>query len=254
MSDYRPGGVVLKGISMIELFKAAIAWANLPLTALLGFVMGYWVFVIVGFIGLDTFDIDLDADADVDLDVDADIGVDADVDADFDAEADVEAPEADVSGSLSALHSIMAFLNMDSVPLMVVVSILTLSMWTLQMAAQIMLGWGKSPLGLALYIPAFLLSVGVTKVATTPLAKLFRSMRAGERARTRVVGRIGEVVSSADNQQLGQLKIVTDGAPLLLNIRTREGRAERGQQAFILEKSAEGDFYYVEAQDKGLSA
>ncbi|CAM2005173.1 hypothetical protein [Acanthopleuribacter pedis] len=236
---------------MLELFKAAVAWANLPLTALLGMVLLYWAFVIVGFIGIDTFDVDLDADADLDVDVDVD--VDAGVELDADVDADVDAGDADVAashgGALSGLYGFMAFLNMDSVPLMVVVSILTLAMWTFQMAAQQILGLGNHPLGLALYLPVFLLGVGVTKVVTTPMAKLFRSMRAGERERFRVVGRLGEVVSDADSERLGQLKVITDGAPILLNIRTRKGLASRGQQAFILEKSAEGDYYYVEAQD-----
>lgn len=234
---------------MLEVFKAAVDWANLPLTALLGLVMFYWVFVIVGFIGLDTFDIDLDGDADVDLDVDAELALEADADVDLDADAAVEGDVAAADGGVSGLHGFLAFLNLDSVPLMIVVSVLALSMWTTQMTANHFLGWGRSLLGFALYLPVGLVGVVVTKIVTTPIAKIFRSMRAGERDHIRVVGRMGNVVSDAGPERLGQLKVVTDGAPLLLNIRTRDGEAKRGQQAFILEKAADGDFYYVEAQD-----
>lgn len=236
---------------MLEVLKAAVDWANLPLTALLGLVMFYWVFVIVGFIGLDTFDIDLDGDADVDLDVDTELALEADADValDADADADINADVQAQGGGFGGLHGFMAFMNLDSVPLMIVVSVLALSMWTTQMIANHYLGWSRSLLGFALYLPVGLVGVTVTKIVTTPFAKMFRSMRAGERDHIRVVGRIGEVVSDAGPDRLGQLKVVTDGAPLLLNIRTRGGDAKRGHQAFILEKAADGDFYYVEAQD-----
>ncbi len=236
---------------MLEVFKAAVDWANLPLTALLGLVMFYWVFVIVGFIGLDTFDIDLDGDADLDLDVDADVALeaDADVDLDVNAGADIDGDVPAHSGGVSGLHGFLAFLNLDSVPLMIVVSVMALAMWTTQMTANHFLGWGRSLLGFALYLPVGLVGVLVTKIVTTPFAKVFRSMRAGERDHIRVVGRIGDVVSDAGPERLGQLKIFTEGAPLLLNVRTRGGEAKRGQKAFILEKAADGDFYYVEAQD-----
>ena len=84
----------------------------LPTLAML-VIVAYWLLMIVGVVGMDTLDIDLDVDAGVDLDAGIDIGGDVDVAADIDVETDgsiLDAGGADIDvdsggGSSSAGNS-----------------------------------------------------------------------------------------------------------------------------------------------------
>ncbi len=51
---------------MTELIQATTASANIIPTALLVFVLVYWLIVITGLVDLDTFDFDLDAEGELD--------------------------------------------------------------------------------------------------------------------------------------------------------------------------------------------
>ncbi|CAM2065531.1 DUF1449 domain-containing protein [Sulfidibacter corallicola] len=258
---------------MLELFQASLAWANLPITVLLGLILVYWLFVILGFVGMDSldvdvetdvgFDADLDAGADVQVDVDAgmdagidagmDAGIDAGVDADFDAGIDADADmdagadaDAHAHGHAGALNGFLAFMNLAHVPLMVVLSVQILVMWVVQMSANKILGWNSQLLGFALYIPNFLASLIVTKIVTTPIAKMFKALHDSHDAIDTVVGHECLLISSAGPDLLGQGRVQTQGAPMLVSVRTREGKVSEGSKAIILEKAETGNFYYIE--------
>jgi len=63
----------------------------LPTLAMLA-VVGYWLLMIVGVVGMDTFDIDLDVDTGIDIDpgLDLDLDPSLEVGADLDIGADVD--------------------------------------------------------------------------------------------------------------------------------------------------------------------
>ena len=85
---------------MKELWEQALLPYNLPLTLSLGLVVLFWVFSLLGAIGVDALDVDIDADADAD------------------------------GGGLGDLPAAMLRLvNAGSVPLTVVLSVLVLAMW-----------------------------------------------------------------------------------------------------------------------------
>ncbi|MEL6844757.1 MAG: hypothetical protein AAFP02_16220, partial [Bacteroidota bacterium] len=68
---------------MHDLFREAISGPNLLYTILLGFVLLYFLSVLLGALDLEFFEIELDADVDIDVDVDMDMDVDAEADADI---------------------------------------------------------------------------------------------------------------------------------------------------------------------------
>ncbi|RMG67737.1 MAG: hypothetical protein D6722_12680, partial [Bacteroidetes bacterium] len=104
---------------MTELYELSISPPNLPYTILLGLMVVYWLTVIIGAIDLDFLDFDVDVDTDVD------------VDAEVDTEVEVDG-EADGAGGVSGAGWFLttaSFFNLGSVPFMIFMSFLCLSLW-----------------------------------------------------------------------------------------------------------------------------
>ena len=55
---------------MKEFLNIILSFPTVGFTIFLGFVVVYWLFVLLGALDLDLFDLDADIDADVDLDLD----------------------------------------------------------------------------------------------------------------------------------------------------------------------------------------
>ena len=86
---------------------------NLPASFLLGLVLLYWLMVILGVLGMDAFDLDLDADLDFD--------VEADVDGHFEG---------------SVFGKVLDFFHLGDVPIMIVVSFFVLNMWIITIVSN----------------------------------------------------------------------------------------------------------------------
>ena len=128
---------------MKELLEQAIIYYNLPLTILLGFVVLFWLLSLLGAVDLDTIDIDLDTEVNADLDV-------------------------DVNGSDGAADgffgSLLRFVNAQDVPVMVIVSLLTLCMWGIGILSNFYLNPNDSGLlALGFLFVNFILSILLVK-------------------------------------------------------------------------------------------
>ncbi|MEM8601018.1 MAG: hypothetical protein AAGF99_13955 [Bacteroidota bacterium] len=199
----------------------------LPLTVLLAVVGVYWLFVILGALDLDFLDVDFDA-------------TDADVDLDFEANTDVG---ADADTGLSGWQQALSFLHLGIVPFMVVFSVFVLSWWTVAAIGFFVLGLGAL-VGLG---GSALLAILATKVLTWPLAGLFRKLKAAE-APVQIIGRVCTALTAIDHERLGQAELATDGAPLLLTVKTTQPgeRVARGERALVVARSDDGQVYLVD--------
>ncbi|MEM6785248.1 MAG: hypothetical protein AAF624_16120 [Bacteroidota bacterium] len=199
----------------------------LPLTVLLAIVGVYWLFVILGALDLDFLDVDFDA-------------TDADVDLDFEANTDVG---ADADTGLSGWQQALSFLHLGIVPFMVVFSVFVLSWWTVAAIGFFVLGLGAL-VGLG---GSALLAILATKVLTWPLAALFRKLKAAE-APVQIIGRVCKALTALDHERLGQAELTTDGAPLLLTVKTTQPgeRVARGERALVVARSDDGQVYLVD--------
>ena len=121
--------------------------ANVLPTLAMVAVVGYWLLMIVGVVGMDTIDVDLDVDPGVDIDIDLDPGIDVggdldvatEVEVDLDADGSVlDAGGADIEldsggGSSNAgnspLKPLFEFLYMSDVPIVIVVTALMFGFW-----------------------------------------------------------------------------------------------------------------------------
>jgi len=191
----------------------------LPLTCVVGIFMLYWLICILGVVGIETFDLDLDVDAD-------------------------GASEGAIPPSIAAA---LRFVNAADVPLMAVLSLLSIFMWALSILGSYYLNPGaKELLAFMIIGGAFVMSVIATKLVTTPLVPVFRKIKELEKAEP-AVGGVGIVVSKQVDQKYGQVEQKRkEGAPAILNCRTSEDSPiPRGTEVAVTSYDKDRGIYLV---------
>jgi len=211
---------------MSELIDNALLTVNFPYTVLLLLILAYWIVVILGVLDIDAFDLDLGTDADL---------------------------GGDMGGAGG--FSMLAFLNVNAVPLMLYVSIVILSMWVISVQVnQLLEPWlGRDNVWLAtvLAVPNLIFSLLVAKFLVIP-AKRFARRSA---QRTPLVGKLCHVVSMTIDENHGQCQVDLGGAPLLLSAVTREGEVlNRGDAAVIVERRDGAEGFVVTKYGDGSAA
>ena len=247
---------------MNEVFAESIRWVNLPFTVLLGIVAFYWILVGLGALDMNLFgevDADLHADAHIDGDLHAHMDGDAHVDGDLDAHplvpGDPPHLTGDKAGGISKeltngqhgfLMDALAFLNVGQVPVMFVASILVLCLWLGSMMANHYLTGGSAGMATALIFPNLLVSLILTRYITLPFRPIFRALTNERDEEIAVVGQRCVIVTSEATPEFGQAEIKTDGAPVLLNVRTmNDARLVRGDIAVVVRRDSERDFHFI---------
>ncbi|SIT84392.1 OB-fold-containig protein [Pontibacter indicus] len=203
---------------MNELLQAAFSGVNILPTALLAFVMLYWLAVIFGFLDLDFFDVEVE-------------------------------PEVDAHGvsAVTWLNSVLAFFNLGKVPFMVFLSFLALPFWAISILLNYYLNHDYALLGLLYLVPSFIAALFVSKFLTMPFVRIFAAMEKEHESAANIIGQVCTVVLPANGTDMGQAAVKTTGAPLLLNVRTAQGSAvQKGETALVLEYNAENKFYLIE--------
>ena len=255
---------------MSDLIADSFAWVNLPFTLLLGLVIIHWTIVAMGLIGLDSLDFDLDGNTDVHLDVHSDLDVHADFQADADAQVDVRA-EADVDGNIDGdpameggadahegnesgmaggghiLTSLLQFVNADHVPVLIILSVLSVSMWTTSVVANHYLNSGLSgAIALALLVPNVILSLMLTKMITLPLRPLFRTFKEGTARKLILIGKTCIVRTSEVTASFGQAEVIGEEGQILLNVTCQNGdRIKKGDEVVIVSHTPDRRTYEV---------
>lgn len=233
---------------MSELITAAFSSSNLFLTFLLGLVSLYWLSVMIGAIGMDSFDFDLDIDADVDIDIDVDVDADIDVDADADVDADGDADTSSLGGGL--MIGALRFFNFGRVPFMVLLSTIILCMWSISIYCNHDASWinpGNNTYTAALlFLPNLVVSLLLSKVFTAPLVPVFAKLNTAEKALI-IDGKVGTLMTSIKEQEIGQLKIDIDGSIVSLSVQSNDGKKiQKGEKVVVVEKIDNGKTYIVQ--------
>lgn len=206
---------------MSELFNNALTGVNIIPTILLGFVLFYWLTVIIGVIDFDLFDIDVDIDGDFDVDAGGDIG---------------------------PFHAFLAFLNLADLPFMLVFSVIILVFWII---AMFMFLLPITPGGLInglLLIPAFIVSSLIAKIITNPLKKIFKKVYQEELNQGEpIVGQIITLMCDLKDGRLGQGEIKREGASILINVKQYDENETfiKGEEAYVTKKNDEKNVYYI---------
>jgi hypothetical protein len=208
---------------MNEFLNLIFNGANAIPTALLLFILIYWIIVILGLLDTEFLDFDLD----------------------FDGEADFEV-DGDVSGDVSWLNSALSFFNLGRIPFMIWLSFLSLPLWMLSINVNSFFGIENFFFGLISLIPLLFLSLFISKVLTLPFIRFFDKINEDTKKKE-IVGRLGKVISSATSDSKGMAEINYEGSFLSLYIRTSKNISVRkGDQVLFIESLSEPGVYLVE--------
>lgn len=194
---------------MKEIWEQATLGYNLPLTLLLGLILIFWMISLLGL---------------------GDVGLDAEVDLDVDASGAGE--------SASALGFLLRIVNAQDIPLMLILSLLSMFMWSFALASNFHFNPDQKPwLALVFLLPNFILSVLLVKVITQPLRPMFRSITVDQEHHEPLIGSGGHVKSRVLDETFGQCEVARpNGAPALLNCRLSEGAEPlvRGKEILVI--------------------
>lgn len=205
---------------MEALLEASVWGANIIPTALLIFLLLYWLTVIVGFTDLDMWSIDLDIDMDTS------------------------------SASVGWLNHVLYFFNLGQVPVMLFLSFLILPMWFIAIVTTELLTFDIKLLSYIYLLPNFVISLFIAKVCTQPFVKLFSKLEDQVDDNIEVIGRICTVILGATEDKMGQARIDERGSVLLLNIKARKGTSiNKGETALVIDYLADKSYYIIEPYD-----
>jgi len=208
---------------MLELFHESIKVVNLPYTILFGAMLTYWSLYVVGALGSDFLDfMELDmggGDGDLDVDVDASGG---------------------------ALASVMRFVHGGDVPMTIILSTQSISMWVLSILANYYLENDSVPVAFGLFFPIFLISLIVTSFSLAPLVPILKRAFDETGDRIEVIGQICVVSSLEVTPKYGQAEISRQGSPLAINVKTKEGETlTKGDEAVVFARDDNDETYVV---------
>ncbi|MDP6115866.1 MAG: DUF1449 family protein [Planctomycetota bacterium] len=237
----------------MEFFHQIITVGMLPYTIFLGIVVSYWLFMIIGFVGIDLLDFDVDM-PDIDgLDGAADGAIDGAIDGAADAVGDgaIESAGDAIEGSMGAFKSLLAFLNIGTVPATIVLSFISVKLWFL---AYVFNFWMPSSLrgffpplvmGLLAFGVFFVTSAALTHITTRPFRRIF--LHKTTHGQHHLVGKICVVKSTElAKGSKGQAELTVHDSDLLLDVQTNEENGfKRGEEAIIIDYESEKDVYEI---------
>ncbi len=171
-----------------------------------------------------------------DLDMDLEAGVDVD------AQGGVEGP--------SFFSRALAFINVGKVPVMVVLSTFKFIAWMFTLASSMIWNigsWGwKSGL---ILIPVFILAYFLTRLATRPLIRIYRSMGYNGEEQHELIGRTARMKSAISGDKLGYAEVVILNDVIRVLVKSKSGGAIPYGAEVTLMSDADGGRYYLVEPD-----
>lgn len=191
----------------------------------MGVVVFFWLLSLIGTVDFDSFDVDLDIETDVDGNVDTD--------------------------SLGAFGSVLKFVNAQDVPVMIILSLLSLFMWLISITSNFYLNPSHGELlAFLLLIGNFVISVLLVKYITLPLRPMLKALKNDKEHQEPLVGSTGAVKSRVLDDSFGQCEVIRPkGAPALLNCRLSSDKEPlvRGAEILVIDFDPKDQKYIVKS-------
>lgn len=213
---------------MLDVIQTAFSPVNAVITALLIMNVIYWITVILGVMDVDFLDFDLpDSGLEVDSDIDMELGHD------------------------SILRSVLHFFYIGEVPIMLLLSILILSMWTLCMLGNHYFNArGSFLVALPIHAVSLVSSLVICRIFAMPLKKIYDMFNKDCNAPRKVTGRICIVTTTSVSDKMGQAEVKTKGAPIVLNVISDSKHVfHKGDEAVVVAKDKEKGTYTIAPLD-----
>jgi hypothetical protein len=132
------------------------------------------------------------------------------------------------------------------VPLTLVLSVFALCLWLGSMIANRYFTGGSVALATAALLPNFALAVIATRYITLPFRPVFRAINRERNEGIVVVGQRCIITTSEATPDFGQAEIKTEGAPLLLNVRTlNDTFLAKGETAVVVRVDQDRSLYFI---------
>ncbi len=241
---------------MGEFLNIAFSLPTVVFTVGVGVSLVYWLFVILGMLDVDLFDVDIDLDMDIDLDGVLDGAADSAVDASLGA-ADALGGEAEgIEGAAESkggfLMKMLGVLSVGRVPVTILASFFSFYAWILTFIGTHWLTniWGlpmNAPLAVGLVAGAAVVATGLMGVTARPLRGAFDIVtQLGDAA---LIGKVCTVSTGRVTTRFGQATLDDGGGGLNLTIRadTDENSLSCGDQALIVGYDPETSAFLVES-------
>jgi len=231
---------------MSEVLQLALSFPGVVYTVLLGVVLVYWSFVVLGAIHLG--DGSADGHFDGMGDASADVG---DVSHGGEAADGGDAGDGGDDGSEgSAVSALIHALHLRSVPATVVFSLIITFSWLvctvfMQLVSRGIPTASQTALGWLVLAGSPILALPLTSLSARPLAKVFAQRRAT--SHSDLIGKTCVVRTGTVTSTFGEASLEDGGAGLVLRVRVdRELPVKRGDQMLIVEWDRERESFLVE--------
>ncbi len=223
---------------MEQFLSLILSFPTVPLTVLMGVVLLYWLFVILGVVGHDVFDGAAEG---------AVGGVKAAGDAAAGAMKAVAGAKAAGSHDADVDGGLFSVLGLGKLPVTITGSSIVFFAWLGSIVAR---GWVGGGLvgGSAVLLGSLFLSLFVTSLALRPFAKVFEPARAA--TRKDVVGHICTITSGKVDGGFGTATVSDSGPGLLLNVVCgKDNKLTEGDRAVIIQWDEQNQAFEVEPVD-----
>ncbi len=232
--------------AMIQFFQESVNYVNLPVTSLMIMTLLYWVMVMIGVFGFDSFDLDFDASPDIDIDagfgIDANTGLDA-------APATSIGSGRSTTGNDGFLRTVFEFFYLGEVPIVIIGSFFILFFWISTFVSNHVFNMDQSFLRSMLWLsPNLVISLVCTRISMIPFAILFKKPPPENIRREEMYGLIGFITTSEVTDTFGQMEIKLENEPeMRINVRTNPGESlARGDAAKIISFNNSNGTFLVE--------
>ncbi|MEM7678172.1 MAG: glycine zipper family protein [Myxococcota bacterium] len=236
---------------MALFLQQIMAMPTVVFTALLGIVIVYWLFVVIGALDIDMIDVGAD------LDGLAEGATEGAMEGAAEGATEglggaVESAEgvAGLSDGLSLL-SFMTWIGLRNAPFTVVFSLIIVAAWTLSILSMRLLTASLGAGALAASIGAVISIVVAMPIAgllSVPLGPLFRTQTA--EGRRDFIGRTCVIETGSVDERFGVGTVQEDGRWPRLEIRAASPNTlRRGSEALIIDYDPEQEVFRVEALD-----
>ncbi len=211
---------------MKEIWQLAISPGVLPATLLLIPILLYWV---IGALGV--FQLDLDGVDPTSLDTNGD--------------GQTDAHDGTFANIMSGM---MRLVNASDIPLMVVITLLVIFLWTCLMISQHLFGNFPLP-DWSLTLGSLFVALLLTRITTPALRPFFRALKKDAEQHVPVIGRTGVVRTCELTDSHGQIEVPDPIGPMLLNARLKPGMPplKKGDEVIVFEYDPDRALYFVKA-------
>ncbi|WP_405378555.1 hypothetical protein [Nonlabens sp. Asnod3-A02] len=232
---------------MENYFNILFSEVNITLTVLLIILILYWLATMISGI-----DFDLDIDVDVDVDIDADIDLDTGLEGgnmDFQDVANAEVDREHVvnkrTRKLKWWQVFLIYFNFVGLPFMFTFTFWIFIWWISSVLTTIITSSYDNSFGYIIVLAAFIPSLILTKVITTPFKSFFKNLNKDGDKAVDFLGRKALLLSSISGDKLGNAEVMADGNVMSIYVKSLDGSELRFRESVLIIKQSDDKNYFL---------